>query len=344
MQRPATIAGVKNVVSAIAAAAVLSLALAAPALAQGAPTAGAPGDEALRAPLPHPEQARLTVAVNGKNGGKVHVGKGVVATIRLFPFIRHQNVRVELERNGKTVFRAKRRPIQVGNTEIGKFKVPSRKLIKPGEYRFRTLHVANDRMGAARAKSASWVIEYPDLDPGDSGPDVKLFNKLLDKRAYYTAHGSNYGDATGRAVLAFRKVNEMSRITDATSGIFKTLAAGKGGFKLRWPEGGKHIEADLSRQVMVLAKNGKAKHIFHISSGTAATPTILGKYPAYLKTPGTNAKGMIDSVYFIRGYATHGYSSVPIYPASHGCLRNPPPDSRFIYDWIEIGNVFYTYP
>jgi hypothetical protein len=144
-------------------------------------------------------------------------------------------------------------------------------------------------------------------------------------------------------VLAFRKVNNMARTTNATPGIFRKLAAGKGGFKLKWEGGGKHIEADLSRQVMVLAKRGKAQHIFHISSGTAATPTVRGKYPTYRKDFGTNSKGMVHSVYFIRGYATHGYPSVPTYPASHGCLRNPIPNSLFIYNWIDYGDVFYVY-
>ena len=48
-----------------------------------------------------------------------------------------------------------------------------------------------------------------------------------------------------------------------------------------------------------------------------------------------NAKGMVDSAYFIRGYATHGYPSVPIYPASHGCFRLPIPDARSVFNWID---------
>ena len=36
---------------------------------------------------------------------------------------------------------------------------------------------------------------------------------------------------------------------------------------------------------------------------------------------------MVDSNYFIRGYAIHGYAEVPTYAASHGCLRVPIPDA-----------------
>ncbi len=98
---------------------------------------------------------------------------------------------------------------------------------------------------------------------------------------------------------------------------------------------------------MVLADNGKPKHIFHISSGTAATPTIQGKHTFFRKEYGTNSHGMVHSVYFgptNRGYATHGYKSVPNYPASHGCLRNPIPNSLFIYNWINLGETIYVYP
>ena len=63
----------------------------------------------------------------------------------------------------------------------------------------------------------------------------------------------------------------------------------------------------------------------------------------YMKTPGYNAKRMFYSAYFIGGYATHGYNPVPNYPASHGCLRNPIPDSIFIYNWINIGDTIYVY-
>ena len=52
---------------------------------------------------------------------------------------------------------------------------------------------------------------------------------------------------------------------------------------------------------------------------------------------------MYFSVYFLGGYATHGYNPVPNYPASHGCVRNPIPFSRFIYNWVEIGMPIHVY-
>ena len=57
-----------------------------------------------------------------------------------------------------------------------------------------------------------------------------------------------------------------------------------------------------------------------------------------------NAHGMVWSVYFHGGYAVHGYPSVPpTYPASHGCLRVPIPDSHHIYSSVRLGETIYVY-
>jgi lipoprotein-anchoring transpeptidase ErfK/SrfK len=52
---------------------------------------------------------------------------------------------------------------------------------------------------------------------------------------------------------------------------------------------------------------------------------------------------MVDSNYFIRGYAIHGYYSVPTYNASHGCLRIPVPDAPAVYNWVQMGTIVDVY-
>ena len=109
------------------------------------------------------------------------------------------------------------------------------------------------------------------------------------------------------------------------------------------PRAGKHVEFDWSRQVLVLARKRRPYRTYHASSGTPATPTVFGAYRFYLKTPGTNSKGMVHSNYFIGGYAIHGYPSVPNYPASHGCIRVPIPNALAIHNWIDIGDRIFVY-
>ena len=100
---------------------------------------------------------------------------------------------------------------------------------------------------------------------------------------------------------------------------------------------------DISRQVMALVKDGEVQYVFHVSTGTAATPSDQGTFTFYRKDPGYNSEGMYYSVYYNRGEATHGYASVPTYNASHGCIRNPIPDSVFIYNWIDLGDEMHVY-
>jgi L,D-transpeptidase catalytic domain len=292
---------------------------------------------------PDREPARIKLRLSGLDDGRVDVGERFKVVGKVFPFVPDQKVRVFLKRGEKFLQRRKMKIEQIEGRDAGRFELVSKRVIKPGTYRFRANKNQTVGQDGALAGSRGVNVDFPDLDPGDHGKKVRLFNKLLAKRAYHTSKGRDYDSATARAVLAFRKVNNMSRTTQANPAIYKKLAAGKGGFKLKWPEGGKHVEADLSRQVMVLARGGKARHIFHISSGTAATPTVRGKFPVYRFQPGYNSKSMYYSVYFTGGYATHGYASVPTYPASHGCLRNPIPDSVFIYNWLNYGDVFYVY-
>ena len=138
--------------------------------------------------------------------------------------------------------------------------------------------------------------------------------------------------------MAFRKVNGMARNFQATPGDLQDARRGQGRLPdPKYPEAGKHAEVDISKQVMALADGGEAKYVFHIATGAAATPSDQGAFTFYRKDPGYNSLGMYYSVYYNRGEATHGYHSVPPYPASHGCIRNPIPDSIFIYNWIDLG-------
>ena len=68
----------------------------------------------------------------------------------------------------------------------------------------------------------------------------------------------------------------MARTFQATPGIFAKLAAGKGAFNLKYPNAGRHVEVDISKQVMVLADKGKVRRTYHVSTGKSSTPTVRG--------------------------------------------------------------------
>jgi hypothetical protein len=184
----------------------------------------------------------------------------------------------------------------------------------------------------------------PNVGSGERGLAVEILQGMLSRKAYVVGTKGVYDARTQRAVLAFRKVAGMGATSEANSAVFSALRAGKGTFKVRFPDHGRHVEGDIERRVLVLIDKGKPVRIYHTSPGTSATPTIRGSFKVYMKDPGTNAKGMYKSSYFIRGYAVHGYPSVPAgYSASHGCFRVPMADAETIYNWMTMGMRVDTY-
>jgi hypothetical protein len=195
-----------------------------------------------------------------------------------------------------------------------------------------------------RARTLAVNQATPSLTPGERGAAVRILQSLLRRKGYVIGKAGVFDARTQRAVIAFRKVAGMEWSSVANEAVFRAARAGKGTFRVRFPHHGKHVEGDIDRQVLVLVgADGKPERIYHTSPGTAATPTIRGSYRVYMRDPGTNSLGMYKSSYFIRGYAIHGYPSVPLYNASHGCFRVPMADAASIYDWISMGMRVDTY-
>jgi hypothetical protein len=190
--------------------------------------------------------------------------------------------------------------------------------------------------GGLTARSRSIDVIKRSAGEGQRGLHVVFLQHRLRDLRYLVSFSGVYDGATSRAVMAYRKVTGMDRRYSANRAIFERLAHKRGRFVARYPRHGKHVEADLSRQVLALFdRKGKLFRVLITSSGKASTPTVRGSFRVYSKTPGTNSKGMVNSNYFVGGYAIHGYPDVPVYAASHGCLRIPIPNARFMFRWLD---------
>jgi peptidoglycan hydrolase-like protein with peptidoglycan-binding domain len=53
--------------------------------------------------------------------------------------------------------------------------------------------------------------------------------------------------------------------------------------------------------------------------------------------------GMLNPVYFNYGIAVHGASTLPLEPASHGCIRIPNSISQTFYDLVNIGERVFVF-
>jgi hypothetical protein len=286
---------------------------------------------------PAPQQPgalQLEVESRTELRGHPYVLRGDVVTVKgvVKPYVAGQHVRVRIST-------AKRKPTVV------------RALVRTGgkfQVRFRTRRSVRYTVFARHDATPEQALFAAKLGLGVVAPGermaIALLKQGLRSLGYPAGSGPYDTGKLQRAILAFRKTNGLARIYTADRHVYEMVFAGRGAFKLRFPKAGKHVEADISRQVLVLADKGKVVATYPTSSGAPATPTVLGHYRFYMKAPGTNAKGMYMSNYFIRGYAIHGYPSVPTYNASHGCLRVPNADAVTIFNWIRVGDPIWVYP
>ena len=289
-------------------------------------------------------KATVKIKLKGIHARQATVMSKVSILGSLKPFRNLQTVKVYLYRDGK---RISTRKVKVHRAK-GNYGTFRTSIYMRGGTRY-GVHAKYWGKAGKRAVSKDatehkvWRVRYVGLAHDQCGRVVAGFRKALNRLALVPAQGRCFNGKMERAVLAYRKLNDMTRNSSASRTIVKRVFNGNGGYHVRRPELGDHMEAPLSKQVIVFSKGKRPYAIFPIASGKASTPTILGTYSFYWKEPGYNSHGMYYSSYFIRGYATHGYASVPNYPASHGCLRTFISDQPRIYNITEIGMPVYTF-
>jgi hypothetical protein len=195
---------------------------------------------------------------------------------------------------------------------------------------------------AAVQRSRNFRVRAPSLGLGSRGPAVVALERELAGRHYVLGRVDRfYGVATYQAVLAFQKVHWLSRTGRVTSGFWYRLNAS--GIPHARVARGSHIEVDKSRQVLFEVRSGRVARVVHVSTGATGN-TPVGHFRIYAKTPGLNGSGMYYSNYFLRGFAIHGYHSVPPYPASHGCVRTPMWFAPGFYRRWGVGALVYVFP
>jgi L,D-transpeptidase catalytic domain/Putative peptidoglycan binding domain len=184
-------------------------------------------------------------------------------------------------------------------------------------------------------------LSTPSLSIGSSGKSVLALELRL-RRLHYALRPANqfYGVDTYEAVLAFQKVHRMNRTGHVGWAVWNKLGVA------RVPKArrafGDHIEVDKTRQVLFEVRRGIVVRVIHVSTGATGN-TPVGNWHVYWKQAGLNSHGMYYSLYWLRGFAIHGYASVPAVPASHGCVRIPMWLAPGLYSRWGLGTAVYVY-
>ena len=198
----------------------------------------------------------------------------------------------------------------------------------------------------------------PTLRLGAHGSAVVTLQQRLAALHYFdvrTADGV-FGPNTYHAVIAFQKVQGLAR--DGVVGPVTWAKLAKPYVPApRYRLATSSLEVNLARQVLYYVRNGAIQRIVDVSTGSGAwyfsqgrwaraiTPT--GRFHLYWRYNGWQA-GPLGSMYrpnyFYAGYAVHGMTSVPAYPASHGCVRMTVPtmDRMWSSLWIGMPVAIYS--
>jgi hypothetical protein len=270
------------------------------------------------------------------------IGQRIAVAGRVAPYVPGQTVKVSIYRD--------KRKVSVRITSVlargdgsGQFRVGYASAYG-GLVEVRAAHYATPLQDAFSARAAGVRFVNPSVGPGAQGQSVRLLQAELSGLDYAVPLTGSFEEGTGLALIAYRKVTGQELVPDAGRHLFEMLERGAGSFHVRYPRDGRHVETDLTRQVLAeIEPKGQVRAIYAISSGKPSTPTVTGHFYVYEKTPGANTEGMVDSNYFISGYAIHGYAEVPTYAASHGCLRLPIPDAAPVYGWVRLGTAVDVY-
>ena len=188
---------------------------------------------------------------------------------------------------------------------------------------------------------------------GNSGPDTQVIQMRLTQLGFWTGGADGqYGFATTQAVMAFQKYLGF----EATGKVDANTAA----WLQAMPErargasnSGTLVEVDKTRQLLFIVQNGKTVWTFNTSTGSgipyeavnkndptkvekgdAITPN--GLWATNRERPDGWWEGDLGQIYrpkyFRGGVAIHGMTSVPNYPASHGCVRLSTAAMDFLWD------------
>jgi peptidoglycan hydrolase-like protein with peptidoglycan-binding domain len=212
---------------------------------------------------------------------------------------------------------------------------------------------AHDGDGYWVAHGEAFVTER-----GESGPEVVALQKRLTELGYFVGPGisGQFDNDTTQAVYAFQKIEGLPTSGKADPATRQRLASAARP-KPASPAGDL-IEFDKTRQVLIVVRGGQAAYVFNASSGTEGTYTYKGdkrwahtpegRFAVIREFDGyreSHLGRLYRPKYFYRGFAFHGSSFVPPYPASHGCMRLSNAAIDYIWDQklAPIGSPVWIY-
>jgi hypothetical protein len=198
---------------------------------------------------------------------------------------------------------------------------------------------------AARSYQTKVGVKTRTLASGSSGPYVKGMLTGLQRLAIrIPGMGSTFSTRVKDSVMAFQKAYRLPRTYVFNTACWRKMDGAKT-IRPRYSSPATHLEVDKTRPIPTVVKKGKVFGLIAVSTGaTGNTPE--GSFHIQQKHPFTTSGYggiLVRTMGFVGNFAIHGYSPVPPYPASHGCVREPIWVCYWVYDQSSVGEALYIY-
>ena len=182
--------------------------------------------------------------------------------------------------------------------------------------------------------------------------ETREAERRLNDLGYWTgAVDGLFDPATRSALIAFQKW--AGRPVTRRLTLEELEAIRNSGAPTARDAGYEHVEVDIDRQVMMLIDEQGAVKVLPVSTGSgkpfthegqmSIAYTPRGRFVVYDKILGWDEGSMYYSNYISGGIAIHGYLSVPVQPASHGCIRIPMFAARQVSKLLPVGTIVLVY-
>jgi peptidoglycan hydrolase-like protein with peptidoglycan-binding domain len=225
-------------------------------------------------------------------------------------------------------------------TNANGFFVARPNLFTAGDYRARARGAVSPRHVV--------TVRRPLLDLGDSGAGVRAIVERLDELGYAVADpaATSFDGAVTQSVWAFQKAQGIS-VDGVVGPVTRAKLENPEPVVARFATPADHLEVDKARQLLLVVRDRRVFRV--VNASTAGIPgytTPEGDFRVFRRVAGidTSPLGRLwNPLYFYRGYAIHGSTTVPPEPASHGCVRVPLWEAERLFESIPHGEVVYVY-
>ena len=150
------------------------------------------------------------------------------------------------------------------------------------------------------------------------------------------------GPATTAAVIAFQKWEGLQRDGVLGPATLAKLNTATRPTPITRGGPGRRVEVLVDRQLVLAIQNNVVVRALHVSTGKPSTPTPIGsfsvyaQYPRWWSTP--FREWLLWASPFVGGVAMHQFPDVPVYAASHGCVRVPEANAQWLYRFVSVGD------